>query len=652
MNIGRPFLRLLGHPALLHEDEAAPLPQKAFALLAILHLASDRRALRSTLAAWIYEDADQTGAMANLRQLLSRIHTRQKHLGIELIATGRDEVRLVSGETAPTCDLDRLMALPVPAHADDLEALSGLYRGDLLESFTADGETLSGWIGTQRNRLRERYGDLVTAGARHVRGGRAETALRRLLEIDPFREDAWLTLVEIRAQTQGLSAAEAVYDEMRRRFGAELGATPSEPVRELLVRLKRAVAVPAPLAAARPLDAGRRVETLLATAAVAAIPRVCLLMPTASSGVDAEHTHLAEALIEDVTLGLCRLRSIAVIAPHTAWRLGAEDQPKERFGIEYFAETSVRNFAGRTRLVVKLMRQAGRVTLWADDYDLAVGASAEHHRTLSRSIALALADQIERSEAAAFTIACPPSAYQLYLLGRRHLRVLDLPDVRRARRAFIQAADNAPAFAPALNGIARSLVLEWLLLARTEPDLLHQAKRVAMRAANLDPFSGEALREVASASLFLGGLDEAVEGLAEAERLVPHHADILADHANALTHSCDALPALRRIEKAIDLNPIPPDDYLWTAGSTLFLVEDYEKALVTLARMQQRKPAYRLTAACLAMTGQTAEAARFVARALEDQPNFRIDAWIKTMPLRSKDHLARYAGALSMAGFT
>ncbi|WP_162246999.1 BTAD domain-containing putative transcriptional regulator [Aureimonas sp. Leaf427] len=642
---------MFGNSALQWGEETVAVPQKVFVLSALLRLAFDRRAPRTTLAAWMYEEAHQSGALANLRQLLLRIQSRQAELGAELLVITRAEVRLPRPATAPFCDLDRFMTLGVPKDASELAALGALYRGDLMENLAGCGETLSAHIAGHRARLRERFCDLTLAGARLVRGRAAEDALRHLLLGDPYREEAWRALIELAADGQGSASAAAIYDDMRARFAADLGTAPDERTAAFVAGLtRRASLAPYPAVPSAPASERPAEPVAASTIAAAAVPKVCLLMPPAG-GAPPEAQHLAEALIEDVSLGLCRLRSLAVIAPHTAWQLSDAGVARDAYGIDYFGETSVRAFAGRTRLVAKLVRSGDRLTLWAQDYDLLAGAPAEHHRELSQSITLALADGVEQAELRRFEMLCDPGAYALYLRAREHMRVLDLPSTRRARRVFAESAALSPTFVPALNGLSRTLIVEWFLLARTEPDLLRQAQKIAQRAVEIDPFSGEALCEVATASLYLGGLDEAVEGLGRAERLAPHHADILAEHADALTHSSDLKPALQRILKAIELNPLPPDDYLWKAGGTLFMLEDYDGALAQLGRMKRRDPVNRLTAACLVMAGRPTEAAQFVAKALEDQPLFRIDDWIETIPLRSKDHVAHYAGALRKAGF-
>ena len=109
--------------------------------------------------------------------------------------------------------------------------------------------------------------------------------------------------------------------------------------------------------------------------------------------------------------------------------------------------------------------------------------------------------------------------------------------------------------------------------------------------------------ELGRAVLFLYGPDASLEHHYAAERLAPHHADILADSADTLVHNSDIERAHERMELALNLNPIPPDEYRWTAGGIRFYRGDYELGLQMLRGMRQPEPASRLMAACAAMAG-------------------------------------------------
>ena len=228
---------------------------------------------------------------------------------------------------------------------------------------------------------------------------------------------------------------------------------------------------------------------------------------------------------------------------------------------------------------------------------------------------------------------------------------LDLASIRRARTELRKAKTQASNFAPALSLFARTLSLEWVLLGRTETELLREAEKLAKEAIDLDPFDASGYRELGRAALFLYGPDASLEHFFAAERLAPHHADILADSADTLVHNSDIERASERMELALNLNPIPPDEYRWTAGGIRFYRGDYQQGLQMLRAMRQPEPASRLMAACAAMAGDSRATEQYRQQALSLHPDFTIEEWMRVMPQRSKEHQEKYVEALRLAGF-
>src|SRR5690606_17200986 len=138
-----------------------------------------------------------------------------------------------------------------------------------------------------------------------------------------------------------------------------------------------------------------------------------------------------------------------------------------------------------------------------------------------------------------------------------------------------------------------------------------EAERLAKEAVDLDPFDASGHRELGRAALFLYGPGASLEHYFTAERIAPHHADILADSADTLVHHSDIALAGERMDLALALNPIPPDEYRWTAGAISFFRGDYQGGLQMLRAMRQPEPASRLMAACAAMAGDRRATERY-----------------------------------------
>ena len=646
--------RLVGGPA----RQVVPFPSKAFALLAYLILsAEDNIAARGTIAHFLWEDSDQGKASNNLRQLLTRLRERQAVLGIKLLSIEGAHVRLERRKI--DVDLCRFLSLVGGGEPPNIAELCRLYKGDLLDDACDNAPELESWIRVQRAHLRSRFIETVLGRIERAPlpegAAEAESAARKVVHFDPYNERAWRALIRAGAAAGGPAGARAAFEECRQRLQSDLGVAPGAETVHLLASLDPEAVAPDRRPARASLSAPQRAREepkrnqMLGDAV--GLPRICLIMPPGESG-DPLH-QLAAALVEDVTVGLFRLKSLSVIAPHTAWQLGENgvEDGLARLGIQYIAATRLASLPRPPRLSVKLIASATREILWAGQFPLDVGSPGEVYRDLSTRIAGCLASGIERHELAQSRADPNPTAYRWYLAGLHHLRNLDLPAVRRARRSFRAAAVVAPDFAPALAGIARTLLEEWLLLARGDPELLDEAEKLARTAIEADPDDMRGYREVGVVSLFQHRLGDSWAYLARAEELSPQHADLLADCSDTLVHCGKAELARKRIEQAIALNPLPPDHYFWIAGGAFFSLQLYEDAVKQMMRMQDQTPAYRLLSACWAMLGETSRSSLFRHKALSTYPEFCIEKWLSIIPLEAKDDKAHYAGALRKAGF-
>src|SRR5690606_20840822 len=99
--------------------------------------------------------------------------------------------------------------------------------------------------------------------------------------------------------------------------------------------------------------------------------------------------------------------------------------------------------------------------------------------------------------------------------------------------------------------------------------------------------------------------------LDRAEALSPHYANVIASYADTLVQASRPDVGLKKIEHAIELNPLPPDEYFWTAAGASYSLGLYQQALDYIARMKDRTPADRLAAASWSMLGDMKKARQF-----------------------------------------
>ncbi len=197
-------------------------PPKTLPLLAYLLLQRRTPVARDTIAFLLWPDDPEEESRANLRRHLY-------HLQRNLPPAPADRPWVViEGDTlqwnpAAEADVDverfeRLLEI------GDLEQAVAAYAGDLLE------ESYDDWIVPQRERLRAAFlGALeeLVRGCRSRRDfGAAARFAGRLLEADPWREDAVRQLMAVRYEAGDRAGALQIFDRFRSRLREEMDVDP------------------------------------------------------------------------------------------------------------------------------------------------------------------------------------------------------------------------------------------------------------------------------------------------------------------------------------------------------------------------------------------------------------------------------------------
>ncbi len=257
-------LQLIGLFALVRNDTAPDVPLGRFvqAMLACIALAPQGRMSRERLAALIWEDRPDNQARHSLRQALLAL---RRHLGEDadrVLHVDADQIALMPEHIS----ID-IAEFDIAALADDrrsLENAAGLYRGELLEGISLRGETFGAWLAAERRRLADSALDVMRRLALLQRDSgdhdAAIATLRRLQEIDPFRESAlrqlMQTYVDAGRRADALRAFQAFSDLLHR----ELRTAPEQDTVALFEAIRHSgvelsIDEPAPAAVGDPVPA-------------------------------------------------------------------------------------------------------------------------------------------------------------------------------------------------------------------------------------------------------------------------------------------------------------------------------------------------------------------------------------------------------------
>ncbi|HET7924727.1 MAG TPA: BTAD domain-containing putative transcriptional regulator, partial [Rhodanobacteraceae bacterium] len=241
---GRWSLRLLGAFELRGPagGERVALPGKRERLLlAYLALSPKGRQPRSKLAALLWGDSADETALDNLRTCLWALRKAFGDAKHRVLASDGDDVVL---DLAPF-DVDVLALRRVAASGDgvDLEAVAGLYSGELLAGLDVDSEEFESWRRAEAARCREQAVE-VLARLMAERGAakqpeRAIEVGHAILALDPLHEDTVRQLMRLYAAGGRRTAAIQAYRSLAETLRAELGVEPEAATREMLAEVSR-----------------------------------------------------------------------------------------------------------------------------------------------------------------------------------------------------------------------------------------------------------------------------------------------------------------------------------------------------------------------------------------------------------------------------
>jgi DNA-binding SARP family transcriptional activator/predicted ATPase len=261
--LGVPEIALVGRPVRLRR-------RSAVALLAYLAV-TGRPHSREALAALV--SGDDAGAGPAERRLSNALAELRVALGgpAGYLLADRETVALDTSRPL-RLDVTALQGAAAAARSGDPGAArtaGELYRDELLAGFALpDAPAFDEWLLLQREHLLATLTQALQAGLDRLvrRGATADAAdatavARRLLALEPWREEAHRALMVLLARAGQRAAALAQYEACRRALAAELGVPPAAETRALRDRLV-AGPVPVPSNLPAPLDEtiGREAE--------------------------------------------------------------------------------------------------------------------------------------------------------------------------------------------------------------------------------------------------------------------------------------------------------------------------------------------------------------------------------------------------------
>lgn len=254
-------IQLLGAPAVRLPNHLTPTFKTTKGEGLFYYLAVTRQPhTRAQLATLFWGDMPEKNARVSLSKALSDL---REQVG-EYVTITTQTVAFTS--TLPyDLDVESFLAPSTPGEVPaTLQARTDLYRGELLDGFyVRDAPDFEQWQRGERERFHSHAVQLLsTLTVRYQQGGQIAEALntlRRLLRIEPWREEAHYQLMLLLAQQGETTAALRQYEFCRTALADELDVEPGEAItklyRQLRAKGKAPATTPAPFAVALPSSA-------------------------------------------------------------------------------------------------------------------------------------------------------------------------------------------------------------------------------------------------------------------------------------------------------------------------------------------------------------------------------------------------------------
>ncbi len=662
-------LNLFGIPRFNLENRSIQrLPAKAYLAIALLLIKYDGFVRRATLASYLWEDRDTNLANANLRQLLAAIRRFEKQNSLEIIKADRNNIYLAN---SVVCDLDEFTSIKKLTTSEGLKRYVANYQRDFLQGLEdSSGDNLNKWILIQRQNFSNQFLQIAYKGALKIGGKDGEIALESLLLSHPYDEKLLQTLIISLTKNGDYIKAKRCFDMFAKRLSQDLNVNPTNKTITLVARLlpdlipelHRKYSFLSRRNTSNIIFTGFENNPLREEAKVNnnPLPRLLILPPTSGASELPTYSHrLVDSLIEDITLSLSRMSNFVVLAPHTAKQFVKMEhvQMQPTLDVDFIISTRLMPNGSNLnqeekRYIIKLTSVSSGEVLITEEIRLTSMGLYESYCDVIQSLVSRIGLKIDWSVLSDFRNTGFANAYIFYLIGKEKLNIGDLPNVRAARKAFKHAIKLAPDFYLAQQMLARTYHLEWYLLGRPECELLLKTKNIATRLIKTNPSLAGGYWEYGNSQLYLGDIGSALEITSVAISLAPNHSDIIAHKADILCHHGEHNMALKLIGKALELNPLPPDIYYWTAAGSKFFLRDYKGSLKIIYKTKPISPlCWRLTAACYAMLGNKRESKKYKELYLNEYPDFRVSVWPKMFSANSQNDIEHYTEALYLAGF-
>jgi TolB-like protein/class 3 adenylate cyclase/tetratricopeptide (TPR) repeat protein len=388
------------------------------------------------------------------------------------------------------------------------------------------------------------------------------------------------------------------------------------------------------------------------------------VLPFQNMSGDPEQEYFTDGMVEEIITGLSHMRWLFVIARNSSFAYKGKSpdirQVGRELGVRYVLEGSVRKAANRLRITGQLIDASTGAHLWADRFEGGIDDVFELQDHVTSRVVGAIAPKVEQAEMerAKHKPTGSLHAYDYYLRGMASVHRWSKEGVGEALQLFYKAIELDPDFASA-HGLAAWCYF-WRRVNGWMTDRVQEvpeAIRLAGRAAELGEDDAVALSFSGLTIGWVGGDVEAAAELTDrALVLNPNLAAAWSSSGFLKTLLGEPEVGITHLERAMRISPLDPLMFFMENIAALahFLAGRHEEARLLAERACRKQPYFvgsiRVAAASNASAGRLDDARRWIARALQLDPELRVSNLMDRVSWFRPEDFAKFAEALRQAG--
>ena len=391
-----------------------------------------------------------------------------------------------------------------------------------------------------------------------------------------------------------------------------------------------------------------------------------VVLPFDNLSGEADQAYFADAVVEEITATLARIKDFFVIARNSAFAYKGRAldvrQIGKELGVRYVVEGSVRRVGERVRITAQLVETETGNHIWSDKVNGTVNELFDMQDNMAALVASAIQPSIRQAEIdrAMSKRTETLAAYDLVMQAMPHLWAHQ----PRANLVAIELLNRALALEPGY-GLAAALTAwahgqqiayNWAKDVAEERRLAHQLIEAASSASAGNP---TAMTALASAMMQSGGDVGQATALAEkALALDPNHAWAWLRKGFGRVYLGFPEEGLAAFQASQRLSPLDPFAFNMTLGMGLahFAAGRTEQAIEHASRALAERPGltwpFRDLATYYATLGDLPAARAALARFSAGREDVTLAAIRDSLRFMHPDLLEKYVRGLELAGLT